>query len=222
MRVPKWIIICIFLVCFIISAGCTVYEKEKDQPATDPYLSLSPNPQASPIGSVSLENPAQTQAAKPVSINPATGYPMESFTPEVTAVMQPNPSLMKYNPVYSQQYRLMFNLEGPYGLEIVCNEAPLRILFDSNPDNENPRLSYAYWQLTDMETEEVIEEGGYGREHSTQKKQTLDIFRTGTFHLNLYGARIDVKVIVLSPHAADIIPRQPRITSPSEDEEDYW
>ena len=146
---------------------------------------------------------------------------MENLTPEVTAVPQPNHPLIRYYPVYSQQYRLLYNLEGPYGLEMVCNEAPIKIEFESNPDHTNPRLSYAYWQLTDMETGDVIEEGGYGREHSTQEKQTLDIFRTGTFHLNLYGARIGVTVIVLSPHAADMIPRQPQFTSPDE-EEYYW
>jgi hypothetical protein len=115
----------------------------------------------------------------------------------------------------------MYNLEGPYGLEIVCNEAPLRIQFESNPDHKNLRLSYAYWELTDIETGEVIEEGGFSLKHSTQKTQIITLLRTGNFHLNLYGARINVKITVLSPHAADIVLQQPQITSPDE-EEYYW
>jgi hypothetical protein len=218
MRVRNGIIVNFFLVLLIISAGCTVYEKEEEYPVFDDTIYTSPSP---PVSPASPAPPVQTQVAIPVSVNPSTGYSMENFTPEITSVPEPNPPLRGYYPVFSQQYRLMYNLEGPHGLEIVCNEAPIRIQFESNPDHENIRLSYAYWELTDIETGEVIEEGGFSLKDSTQKTQTITLLRTGTFHLNLYGARINVKVTVLSPHAADLVLQQPQITSPDE-EEYYW
>jgi len=218
MRVRNGIIVSFFMVLLIISAGCTVYEKEEEYPVFDDTIYTPPPPPVSPVSSAS---PVQTPAPVPVSVNPSAGYSMENLTPDITAVPQPNHPLRRYYPVYSQQYRLMYNLEGPYGLEIVCNEAPLRIQFESNPDHENLRLSYAYWELTDIETGEVIEEGGFSLKHSTQKTQTINLLRTGRFHLNLYGARINVKITVLSPHAADMVLQQPQFTSPDE-EEYYW
>ncbi len=228
MQVRNGIIVSVFLVLLIISARCTVYEKEEiSDKEPDLYDEIAQR-MVQPVQDVVDRFIPQTGVALsqppsivPVSVNPAIGYSMENLTPEVTAVPQPNPPLLRYYQVYSQQYRLLYNLEGPYGLEIICNEAPIRIQFESNPDHTNPRLSYALWELTDMETGEVIEEGGYGREYIATGKQTLDIRRPGSFHLNLYGARIEVKVTVLSPHAADLVLQQPQITSPDE-EEYYW
>jgi len=217
-RVRNAIFVSLLLVFLIISAGCTVYEKEEDHPVFD--ATPSP-PQPAPVSPVSPAPPVPAPAPKPVSVNPATGYPMENLTPEVTAVPQPYQHLMRYHQVYSQQFRLMYRLEGPYGLEIVCNQAPLRIQFDSSPDHTNPQLSYAYWELTDMETGDIIRDGGFSGRHSTQKKQVLDIPKTGSFHLNLYGARINVRVTVLSPHAGDLVVLQPQAASP-EEEEYYW
>ncbi|GAA5261466.1 hypothetical protein [Methanocalculus sp. MC3] len=229
MRVRNEIIVSLFLVFLIISAGCTVYEKEevslKEPDLYDDIAQRLVQPVQDVVDRFIPQTGVSTSlppSSVPVSVNPVTGYSMENFTPDITAVPQPNPPLIRYYPVYSQQYRLLYNLEGPYGLEMVCNEAPIRIELESNPDHTNPRLSYALWELMDMETGEVIEEGGYGREYIATGKQTLDIRRPGSFHLNLYGARINVKVTVLSPHAADMVLQQPQITSPYEDEEEYY
>ncbi|MDO9540214.1 MAG: hypothetical protein Q7J09_09480 [Methanocalculus sp.] len=224
--VHKGMATAIILILFIASAGCTVYEKEDeyegDSGLYDTIIQTIVDPVRDLYGDAASEpTPTSVSSEVPIIVKPAEGYSVEHFTPEITAASRPEETMSIYTPVYSERYSLLYRINGPYGLEIICNEAPFRITFESDPEYEDPRLSYAYWQLTTIETGDLIETGGFSLKHSTEKEQIMTIRDTGRYHLNLYGARIDVKVIISSQHAGGIaiVPIVPD-SGPEYDE--YW
>jgi hypothetical protein len=167
-----------------------------ERPATEINESMIQNatPTPTPTPHVFVGNSTVT-AAYPV---------VPTYKPEIPegAVHRPtmeNRGLINTSTIYDQTYELRYNSVA-FLVDVV--KPPFVIAYTTTPTTldpyylNNPNYCFMIITVRDPETMSVITEEGYGRNYSTDTDKVITLYRSGTFHVTIFGNMVQVKVKV--------------------------
>lgn len=108
-------------------------------------------------------------------------------------------------PVLSRSYSMRYLSVG-YLIE--AQKTPVVIDLEITPKSKTTNPYYTFFVATvrDPLTMEVIEENGYGRQYSLRKDKQIVLYKSGRYHLTLYGNDVDVTIRIFIGNASVIKP----------------
>ncbi|MDD1679077.1 MAG: hypothetical protein LUO93_07860 [Methanomicrobiales archaeon] len=107
--------------------------------------------------------------------------------------------LLNTSTIYEQTFELRYNSVG-FLVDVV--KPPFALAYSTVPTTSDPYYLnnpyYCFMTITvrDPKTMAVITEEGYGRVYSTDAEKIIILYRSGTYHVTLYGNMVKVTVMV--------------------------
>jgi hypothetical protein len=110
-----------------------------------------------------------------------------------------NRGIINTSTIFEQTYVLRYNSVG-FLVDVV--KPPFVIAYTTTPTTSDPYYLnnpyYCFMTITvrDPETMKIMTEEGYGRIYSTDTNKAITLYRSGTYHVTLYGNMVQVKIMV--------------------------
>jgi hypothetical protein len=103
--------------------------------------------------------------------------------------------------IFEETYVLRYNSVG-FLADVV--KPPFVIAFTTVPTTtnsyylNNPHYCFMTITVRDPETMEVLTEEGYNRVYSTDRSKVITLYRSGAYHVTVYGNMVQAKVTVMA------------------------
>jgi hypothetical protein len=101
--------------------------------------------------------------------------------------------------IYDETYNLQYN---SIGLSVNIVKPPFTLEFSTKPltNNEyylnNPHYCFQTITVRDAKTMEIVTENGYAGIYGTEPEKVISLYRSGSYHLTLYGNMVQVRFIM--------------------------
>jgi len=103
--------------------------------------------------------------------------------------------------IFEETYTLSYTTVG---LLVDVVKPPFTLRFTTTPTTIDPLYKnnphYCFFTVTirDSVTKDVVAEEGYGRVYGTEHEKSIIIYRSGEYHITLYGNMVQVKLSILA------------------------
>lgn len=110
---------------------------------------------------------------------------------------QKNGSTLIFDKTYTLSYTtvglLVDVVKPPFTLQFTTTPTTVDPLYKNNPH-------YCFFTVTirDPVTKDVVSEGGYGGVYGTDHEKSIIIYRSGEYHITLYGNMVQVKISIFA------------------------
>jgi hypothetical protein len=198
MKNGSMILAALAVAAMILACGCA--EQPDQQQGSTVAPTSTPVPKQAPESDgADLESPASENSSviittprppseEPLDINTVT----RTYTSLCNGACTPEYGLRQ---VFSATYTMNYQ---SIGLLATITEEPLVIEFSTSPKHESPHRAFLIITVTDPETGEGIAEDGFNRVYSSESPKQMVIRKPGHYHINLYGALVDVDITILA------------------------
>lgn len=125
------------------------------------------------------------------------GIPEGAIRIPIMNYSQKNDSTLIFVETYTLSYTTV-------GLLVDVVKPPFKLQFTTTPTTTDPHYEnnphYCFFTLTvrDPMTKEIVTEEGYGRLYTTNHEKSIIIYRSGEYHLTLYGNMVQVKLSIFA------------------------
>ena len=198
------IVLVIVFIVILVGHGITANEASKATPPPVPETTM-----ITEIATMLPETTPETPPPTPEITTPEpTPTPPETYAVAATPIRDPNPYVLPYystvyNPagqvfpvIFQQSYAFKYQYEA---VVAKVAQAPLIIDFAVSPETSTPIQSFFMITVRDNTTQQLLAQDGYFRTYSTNSPKRLYFSSPGTYHINMYGAFVDVDLTIRAP-----------------------